>query len=72
MAAERAVDREGLPVTCTNPEALPVFNEMLLVNMTVRESALSRVQAVLEIDPGFILAHCILVSIPRWLWRSSY
>ena len=60
--AERLVDREGLPVTCTNPDALPVYNEMLLVNMAVRESALSRVQTVLEIDPGFILAHCVLVS----------
>ena len=59
--AELPVDREGLPVTCTNLEALPVYNEMLLVNMAVRESALSLVQSVLEIDPGFILAHCVLV-----------
>ena len=60
--AEKPVDREGLPVTCTNLDALPVYNEMLLVNMAVRESALSQVQSVLELDQGFILAHCILVS----------
>ncbi|CAI8016240.1 hypothetical protein GBAR_LOCUS9968 [Geodia barretti] len=58
--AEKPVDREGLPVTCTNLDALPVYNEMLLVNMAVRESALSQVQSVLELDQGFILAHCIL------------
>ena len=63
-AVEKPVDREGLPVTCTNLDALPVYNDMLLVNMAVRESALSRVQSVLELDPGFILAHCILVSPP--------
>jgi hypothetical protein len=58
--ADKPVDREGLPVTCTNLDALPVYNEMLLVNMAVRESALSQVQSVLELDQGFILAHCIL------------
>lgn len=62
MAAEKLVDREGLPVTCTNEEALPVYNEMLLVNMAVRQSALSLVQSVLKTDPGFILAHCVLVN----------
>ena len=66
------VDREGLPVTCTNLEALPVYNEMLLVNMAVRESALSRVQSVLELDPGFILAHCILVSLSLTLSGYLY
>ena len=62
MDAQRLSDREGLAVTCTNPDALPLYNKMLLVNMTVRESALSRVQAILAADPGFILAHCVLVG----------
>ena len=63
MAAVKLRDREALPVTCTNAEALPVYNEMLLVFMAVQQSALSLVEAVLKLDPGFILAHCVLVGI---------
>ena len=55
-------DREGLSVTCTNGDALPLYNDMLLVFMSVRESALSLVQSVLKTDPGFVLVHCVLVS----------
>lgn len=59
---EEVIDREGLPVTCTNKDAISLYNDMLLIFMSVRESALSLVQSVLEKDPGFILAHCVLVS----------
>ena len=64
--AKQLRDREELPVTCTNEEALPVYDEMLLVNMAVRQSALSLVQSVLELDPGFILARCVLVRNPLY------
>ena len=56
-------DCEGLTVTCTNEEALPVYNEMLVVLIPARKNALSLVQSVLELDPGFVLAHCALVGI---------
>ena len=56
-------DCAGLTVTCTNPDALPTYNEMLLVTMAKRESPLSLAQSVLELDPGFTLAHCLLVGL---------
>ena len=62
MAVKQLHDCEGLTVTCTNEDALPVYNEMLLVLIPARKNALSLVQSVLELDPGFVLAHCALVG----------
>lgn len=70
-AVKRLRDCEGLTVTCTNEDALPVYCQMLLVNMAVRESALTLVESVLELDPGFILAHCVLVGGNVCMYRSA-
>ena len=56
-------DCMDLPVTCASEEALRLYNEMLLVYIAVRESALPLVRAVLELEPRFVLAHCVLVGI---------
>ena len=60
-------DCAGLTVTCTNVDALPVYNEMLLVTMAMRQSPLSLAQSVLELDPNFTLAHCLLVGLAHCL-----
>ena len=56
-------DCMGLPVTCASEEALRLYNEMLLVDISLWESALPLVRAVLELEPRFVLAHCVLVGI---------
>lgn len=63
MSVKQLCDCEGLTVTCTNEDALQVYNEMLLLLMPTRKSALSLVESVLELDPGFVLAHCALVGL---------
>ena len=55
-------DCMGLPVTCSSEEALRLYNEMLLVYISLRESALPLARAVLELEPRFALAHCVLVG----------
>ena len=60
-------DCAGLTVTCTNVDALPAYNEMLLVTMAKRQSPLSLAQSVLELDPDFTLAHCLLVGLAHCL-----
>lgn len=72
MEVKELRDCEGLIVTCTNEDALPVYNEMLLVLVPARKNALSLVQSVLELDPGFVLAHCALVGLSSGKLAVSY
>ena len=66
MEGHQFRDRMGLPVTCSSREALQVYDEMLLVYVSLRESALPLARRVLQLDPDFVLAHCLLVSALLW------
>ena len=56
-------DCAGLPVTCASHEALQALNEMLMAGLSFRESPLPLARRALELDPGLVLAHCMLVGL---------
>ena len=55
-------DCAGLPVTCASHEALEVLDKMLMACLSFREFPRPLARRALELDPGLVLAHCLLVS----------
>ena len=55
-------DCMGLPLTCTNDEALVEYNKALFAYITVWESALPYMNKALQLDESMILARCYIVS----------
>ena len=55
-------DCAGLPVTCASHEALEVLDGMLAAAVSFREFPLTLARRAIELDPGLVLAHCMLVS----------
>ena len=55
-------DFAGLAVTCANQEALQVLDRLLVAAVSFREFPLPLARRAVELDAGFILAHCLLVS----------
>lgn len=56
------VDATGYAVSCNGKEALEWFNKGFLAFVTLNGNAMTCFEKALELDPEFLLVHCIVVS----------
>lgn len=56
------LDAAGCPVSCKCQEAVDSFNKGMLAFVTLNGDAMSNFNKALELDPEFILVHCVLVN----------
>ena len=56
-------DQCGLSVTCKSRKALELYNTVIELFISQTEEFVSSLKNILELDPDFVLARCLLVSI---------
>ena len=56
-------DQCGLSVTCKSRKALELYNTVIELFISQTEEFVSSLKNILEQDPDFVLARCLLVSI---------
>lgn len=55
------MDATGYAVSCKNRGALEPFNEGMLAFVTLNGDSMSFFQKALDLDPDFLIVHCVLV-----------
>ena len=55
-------DTTGYSLSCTSHDALEWFNKGLVSFVSLYENSMSFFLKALEVDPDFVIVHCILVS----------
>ena len=65
-------DCAGLEVTCSSHESLEVFDKMLLAAVSFREFPLPLAREAIALEPGFALAHCMMVRLHQSLLLVSW
>lgn len=53
----------GYSVTCTSREALESFNKGVLAYVTLNGDCMLHFSKAIDLDPDFLLPHCVLVRI---------
>jgi len=53
------IDNRGLPVTCSSRKALDLYEQALTQLHCYRGDPVETVDAAIEEDPGFVMAHCL-------------
>lgn len=64
--AETLVDATGYAVSCSKREAVEWFDKGMIAFVTLNGNFMSFFNKALEVDPEFVLVHCVLVSICVW------
>ena len=61
------VDVTGYRTSCSIQDAVDYFNKGILAFITLKGDSMLFLNKALEVDPDFLLAHCVLVSCLRLL-----
>lgn len=56
------VDATGYAVSCSSQDAVEWFNKGMLAFVTLNGNSMSFFDKALELDPDFLLVHCVLVG----------
>ena len=65
-------DQCGLSVTCKSRKALDLYNTAIELFISQTEEFVSSLKNILELDPDFVLARCLLVSIIIYIYNYIY
>ena len=60
--AKTFVDGTGYEITCSKQEAVDWFNKGVVAFATLNGNCMSFFNKCLELDPDFLVVHCVLVS----------
>lgn len=61
--AGNLVDVSGYGVSCSSDEAVECFNKGVAAYASLNGNCMTLFNKALELDPDFLLLHCVLVSI---------
>lgn len=57
-------------VSCCGKDALEWFNKGVLAFVTLNGNAMACFDKALQLDPNFLLVHCVVVSIGSASWSK--
>ncbi len=59
----RLPDLNGLALTCKDPEAVKLYNEVLELFCSVNDGFMKQLSRAIKLDPDFVLAICMKVRV---------
>lgn len=62
MSSKTLTDLNGLQLTCDSAEAVQLYNQVLESFCSQNEGFMQELKSAIALDPGFIMARCIMVS----------